>query len=774
MLRRLFLSLVTILACLASPTSAVSPQQVDAALDRAKSFLYSEQNSGLWEKQPAPPSDTEADKSAHTATGGQWGGTTALAVYALLAAGESPQEPRLAPAIQFLRTVDIKGTYALGLRAQLWPFLPATKQTHQLAAADVTRLQNASLKNKPALGLYDYLLSSKRSYRFDHSISQYGVLGMWACQRSGIEVPIQYWQTTQDAWIRDQQPDGSWAYGKAPKEKYPETASMTAAGVATLFITQDYIHANDGINCTGNVTSPRIDAGLTWLGAHFEQVFTDHGIDSPYYGLYGIQRVGVASGRKYLGAVDWYQRGADFLLSHQTRTGSWGPVPDTCFAMLFLSRGRAPVLFNKLQYNTANNTTDDQVPWNQRPRDIAHLTRWISTQTERDLNWQIVNLDSPAADLLDAPVLFLSGNKPLDFSPQQEAKLREYCQAGGLILGNPDCDNSAFTDSFRRLGRRLFHEYEFRNLPANHPIFTAEQFPRTSWKSAPTLLGLSNGVRELMLLTNNSDPARSWQLEETGRHLSDFQLADDIVLYAIGKKNLVEKGDSFALSPDPAIQATQTLPLARIQYSGNWDPEPGGWRRMTALLHNNFNTDLKISPITLGTQRLSAFKLATLTGTTSIKFSAAQQLELKDFIQQGGTLIIDAAGGSSEFASSIEAQLQILFGPAAGAQLKKPLPPDDPIFNAAGNQLAGNVIKTFTYRPFARSLLGSVRSPLLCAIRITGRPAVYYSRQDLSAGLVGQPTDGIIGYDPQLASEIMTNLLLSSAKATQPKVPAVK
>ena len=42
--------------------------------------------------------------------------------------------------------------------------------------------------------------------------------------------------------------------------------------------------------------------------------------------------------------------------------------------------------------------------------------------------------------------------------------------------------------------------------------------------------------------------------------------------------------------------------------------------------------------------------------------------------------------------------------------------------------------------------------------------AVIFSREDLSAGLVGEPVDGITGYSPASATELMTNILLSEGR----------
>jgi len=161
--------------------------------------------------------------------------------------------------------------------------------------------------------------------------------------------------------------------------------------------------------------------------------------------------------------------------------------------------------------------------------------------------------------------------------------------------------------------------------------------------------------------------------------------------------------------------------------AGNWDPEPGGWRRLAAILHNNSHIDLQISVAKLGANQLGDGKtgatVAALTGTNTIKLTPAGRQELKNFLEGGGTLIVDAAGGDNDFAQTVETELQAILGPDTGQPLSTPLPPDAAVFN-----LPGNTIKDFTYRTFARASLGSMRGPLLSAITVGKRPAVYFSR----------------------------------------------
>ena len=94
--------------------------------------------------------------------------------------------------------------------------------------------------------------------------------------------------------------------------------------------------------CKGGVFSPNIDKGLAWMDQHAQAAV----IDAQPYGLFGVERVGAASGRKYFGNIDWYSAGRERLVKKQDAAGSWGTLHDTAFAVLFLAHGRAPVMMN--------------------------------------------------------------------------------------------------------------------------------------------------------------------------------------------------------------------------------------------------------------------------------------------------------------------------------------------------------------------------------------------------------------------------------------------
>src|SRR5437763_1805779 len=97
-------------------------------------------------------------------------------------------------------------------------------------------------------------------------------------------------------------------------------------------------------------------------------------------------------------------------------------------------------------------------------------------------------------------MMYISGNQKLAFSDQECATLRRYLVEGGLIVGNADCGDKSFAAAFRELGERLFPDYAFRALPANHPLFNDELFPAKAEKRPPVIEGLGNQAREFMLL----------------------------------------------------------------------------------------------------------------------------------------------------------------------------------------------------------------------------------------------------------------------------------
>src|SRR5581483_1775505 len=404
---------------------------------------------------------------------------------------------------------------------------------------------------------------------WDNSNSQYGLLGVWAGaeaedpnDKRALEIPGVYWQLVEGHWASSQLPTGEWRYreGEATGRD-----NMTLAGIASLFVTHDYIDAPQfGQQVGREPFSPPLARGLAWLesGDHVSHI-------GGGYGLYGLERVGLASGFKYFGEHDWYREMAGGILARQKpdglfegQFGNWivPNLAESSFCLLFLSRGRHPVMMSKLRYDG---------DWANRPRDVANLARFASRELERPINWQVVPITHPWQDWADAPILYLAGDKPPELTDAQRDNIRKFVLNGGLLFTQSDGDSPEFTQFATDLGRQLFAPLDWQDLPPEHPIYSS--FYKLNPGNA-RLRAISNGDRVLMVHLP-VDVSHYWQIRAEVQQREAFRLGVNLFVYAAGRTEMRNRLDSPYIAP-PVTLPEAAMPVARVRFDGNWDPEP--------------------------------------------------------------------------------------------------------------------------------------------------------------------------------------------------------
>lgn len=738
-------------------------QGVDRAISKAVKFLISRQNeNGSW--------TVESEREDFAV------GTTALVTLSLLSAGESHQSEPLIKAIKYLKNARpeklSRATYSVALRAAVYSQLPAAIRDRELKL-DLNWLERALITEGAARGLYGYGSKDGPGAWADYSNSQYGVLGVWYGAMAGVEVPLTYWKRVESAWRDGQNKDGGWGYRPGMHRSY---GSMTAAGAATLYIAQDYLRAAGPDNLARPADNKPLDAAIRWLGEHFA---VDHnpGIDSQldtdreknledqlldellplvkpnttwvHYLLFGYERVGEASGLTRFGRRKWFDEGAAYLLKTQKYDGSWeadmGAEIDTAYALLFLARGRAPVVVQKLEFEGR---------WNNRPRDLAAFIGFMRRATERHINWQIVSIDSTPGELREAPILYAASDRALKLTNEQRQRVRNYIDQGGLLLCVNEGGEDAFARSVVALAAELFPQYEFRDLPQNHPVYMSN-FETSGW-SAP-VRGLSNGIRELIILIPSGDASAKWQTAGGAYDIKRTAYAPlaNLVFYVTDKSNPRYKGEDAWVDRNDAVKPQRTVRVARIKYNGNWDPEPGGWARLSNVLYNFDQTQLLIAGLAAD-QIHRQCSMAHLCATGAFELTKPQLDGIREYLDHGGMLLLDAAGGSSEAAVSFETLLKSIY-PDVTLQ---PLPLDHPVYRA--ENLGGQTIEEVTYRRSADR--PNTKMPRLKGAFAKDKLVAIVSNEDLSAGLVAYQTSGPIGYTPQSATDLMRNIVLWSAE----------
>ncbi len=225
-------------------------------------------------------------------------------------------------------------------------------------------------------GVWHYGIVGLRKQRnrggYDHSNTQYALLGLKAARRMGVHVDPVIFRRTLDHLIKAQEKRGprvarydgrspqrsrsmtydharGWGYTDLPKPKGGGAyGSMTAGSLGALVICRSELIGTKGYSDHVDESAEgSIWNGLAWLGKNFSVKGNPKTGGWHYYYLYALERAGVLAGVDYMGRHDWYGEGAKFLLDQQGPRGSWneggGRELATCFALLFLKRGTIPV-----------------------------------------------------------------------------------------------------------------------------------------------------------------------------------------------------------------------------------------------------------------------------------------------------------------------------------------------------------------------------------------------------------------------------------------------
>src|SRR5262249_49532658 len=203
--------------------------------------------------------------------------------------------------------------------------------------------------------------------------------------------------------------------------------------------------------------------------------------------------------QRFIGQHDWYREGARMLVNTERLEGGWPADYEfvhlhdlnvsTSFSLMFLSKGRWPVVVAHLKYGS----TPD---WNRRRSAVFNLMSYVEKAWDRNLTFQIVDVAAATVDdLLEAPVVYLSGREAPRFTADEKQKLRGYVERGGFIFAVRCCGGSAFDEGFRSLMSELFPDPDtkLQPLPPEHPVWYMEEQVEPHY--FPGLWGVDLGCR---------------------------------------------------------------------------------------------------------------------------------------------------------------------------------------------------------------------------------------------------------------------------------------
>jgi hypothetical protein len=762
--------------------------QVRRAIEKGVGFLKSEQHSGKW--------DERLGSVSHP------GGSSCLALLALLNAGVPPSDRVITDGLRYIRTLSQPSTYVRSLQTMVFVEAGQNEDRGRIQS-NVDHLLKIRIYRGGQLDGWGYDFAGNAGVRADNSNSQYALLALHMGRLGGAKIDPAVWKEIRDFYKRTQNADGGWSYGPDGRGAFGESGStltMTTAGLSGLLISGLELNPGreklqpDGTatNCGKYDEAPEVQRALSWIGDRFS--VTQPG--RTFYNLYGIERAGRLSGLRFFHSHDWYREGCQWLVKRQHDNGYWAEagssdswqIVSTSFALLFLSKGRTPVLISKLVHGDPLQRQTTDLDWNNDRNDCRNLVEFVGKNLfeKVPLAWQTFDMlrateRRPGAvlteqdilditsDLLQSPIVYFNGHKSprFRFTDREKKLLKEYVENGGFILAEACCGSPAFDKGFRQLCAELWDEIPLEPLPAGHPVWEAH------FKIAPgsfKLHGLQMGCKTVLIYAPE-DLSCLWEQNrpDTGRGLKAFRMGANIVAYATGKeppKPRLTRVEVAQVKDEDRVIPRGYLKVAQLQHEGDWRPAKRAMPRLMAYLREHARVDVSLKTETMFAHEESVkdFKFVYMHGrkdfTDGHDFTEAELENLRFNLEHGGLLFADACCGKRAFDQGFRKFIAKLLP----KYKLEPINPDaerkekSGLFSAKLNreELSARNIRCRTEpKQEFRNM-----EPALEGIRIGGRWVVIYSRYDIGCALEGHSSSDCLGYEPESARRIAAAAVL--------------
>lgn len=718
-------------------------------------------------------------------------GVTALITLALLNCGEDPESKHMRRALDYLRKAPPEATYSVSLQTMVFCALTRkSKEDLPLIERNCRWLAEKQLKN----GSWSYPASGG-----DPSNSQFALLALHEGQRAGVKLAdnekanAEAWKeclTNAEAyWLGLQLADGSFPYDN------PEgRGSMTCAGVASLVITSSELSGmeaqagENGVRCCGGGDERKnhLAAAMRWLGANFRVDKNPGHIGYHFYYLYALERAGRMTGSRFIGKSDWYREGAQQLLIRQSDDGQFRSNStyegeaniDTAFALLFLAKGKRQIVVSRLEHGPRKNDALGSEDWNIHRHAMQHLTMATEAVWKRELAWQTVDFSKASvADLLETPVLFISGRDSFNPSKEQQEKLRSYVEQGGFIFAeachNDGCNGAKFEADFKKFVADTF-EKPLEKLSPDHPIWSVEArvdpkfLPHDFW-----LYGVQTCCRLGVVYSPISLSCR-WELnapfgikaERSAKLQAELDNATkigvNVLSFATGKQ-LKEKLDAVSildgnLPTQPGDRGTLVIP--KLEHGAGADDAPRALSNLMLWMdrENPFQISNEHRMISVTESELEKYPIVFMHGRGSFRFSEKQRAALRRFFENGGFLFADSICANEDFATSFRREMDLIL---PGKPLEK-LPESHPLLTNRFGGYDVSKVKIIDPTLAGDKIVAGQRdvTPQLEVVHMGDLISVVFSPLDMSCALESRHSLQCRGYVREDAARLGINIIL--------------
>jgi hypothetical protein len=416
---------------------------------------------------------------------------------------------------------------------------------------------------------------------------------------------------------------------------------------------------------------------------------------------------------------------------------------------LFLAKGRAPVLINKLRHGPGND-------WNNDHDDIRNLVGLVSRDWKNLLTWQVVDPNIAAVeDLMQAPIVYFNGHEVPELSEAGEKVLRDYVEQGGFIFAEACCGRNGFDTGFRALMAKLFpaEEQRLHALAEDHAVWRARNL---LIPDIHPLLGIEYGCRTVVIYSP-ADLSCYWNQAENAPNnpavLKAIKVGQNVVDYATGREMPADK-----LSVREVKVFGQETPkrgalrIAKLRHAGDWNVAPLAVPNLMDTLRKpplNFDVVLTHKELFARDPNLVNYPLIYLHGRAAFSFSPEEMAALRRHLEPGGgVLFADAACGSSAFDAAFRKFAAELLPDTP----LTPVPRDDELYTT-------KVAFDLSDMQYSKAAGGGRSFPQLEGVKLGGHWAIIYSKYDLGCALERHQGLDCKGYSYESALKIAANIV---------------
>jgi hypothetical protein len=383
----------------------------------------------------------------------------------------------------------------------------------------------------------------------------------------------------------------------------------------------------------------------------------------------------------------------------------------------------------------------------------------------RDTN--VENVDELVADLLQSPIVHISGHMAPGFKDKEEEMLKKYVENGGFIMADACCGKTEFDAGFKKLMEKLF-DNPLVPLPANHAIWTASgKFlvpPNGPFKLYGIQVCCKTGV-----VYCPQDLSCWWESTQfdnknpTGQMA--FHLGANIVAYATGLEAPRPRLTPMDVIKDEA--APKKLPrgyvkAGQLRHEGDWQAAPRAMPNLMRQLRDKLGLDvaLQTEPIYPEKAEVIDFKFLYMHGRNGFDIPKDKLGDLKYNLENGGLLFADAICGSKTFDQGFRKLMAELWPD----RKLETIPINDELYSKELNDQAITTVRCRRETDGRLDREYREVEPLLEGIKINGHWAVIYSKYDIGCALEKSKTPDCLGHDYESAVRLGSAAMLYALK----------